>query len=366
MAELPGINGFDSGLSVRNDQVVDEGRHALFDLLARVATLYYLEDKTQNEIATELGLSRQKVQRLLRQARDQRIVEIHVHAAPVLHLEIERRIKTLFHVDAVIAPSDPDLERRRHSVARAAASYLERCLFPGATIAVGLGRNAGSVAAFLRLAQRTDCTFVSAMGGSPHMGLAINPNDIANNLAQRLGGRALALYAPTFVESSEVRASLLAHETIQQTLDVARQADIALMGIGTPTDDSILVKVGCLSLAEVHRLRDMGAVGEILGNYFDQYGCSLMSDLNGRLIGLTMEELQRIPRVIAIASEVEKAQAVLGALRSSAVRVLVTECQVALELLRAAGVTDLPEERELLGLEHVDSLAEHAERMNHV
>lgn len=366
MAELPGFDEFDLGLNVRSDQSVDDTRHALFDLLARVATLYYLEDKTQHDIALELGLSRQKVQRLLHQAREQRIVEIHVHAAPVLHLEIERRIKALFHVEAVIAPSDPDLQRRRHSVARAAASYLERCLFPGATVAVGLGRNAGSVAAFLRSAQRTDCTFVSAMGGSPQMGLSINPNDIAGNLAHRLGGRALALYAPTFVESADVRASLLAHETIQQTLDVARQSDIALMGIGTPTDDSILVKVGCLSLAEVGRLREMGAVGEILGNYFDQYGCSLPSDLNGRLIGLTMEELQHIPRVIAIVSEIDKAQAVLGALRSSAVRVLVTECQVALELLRAAGVTDLPEERELLGLEHSDPSPERANRGNHV
>ncbi len=354
MAELPGFNGLDLGVSGRSEQAFDDASHALFDLLARVATLYYLEDKTQNEIAVDLGLSRQKVQRLLRQAREQRIVEIHVHAAPVLHLEIERRIKDLFHVEAVIAPSDPDLERRRHSVARATASYLERCLFPGATVAVGLGRNAGSVATFLRAAQRSDCTFVSAMGGSPHMGLAINPNDIANSLAQRIGGRALALYAPTYVESSDVRASLLAHETIQQTLDIGRHADIALMGIGTPTNDSILVKVGCLSLDEVRRLREIGAVGEILGNYFDQYGCSLTSDLNARLIGLTLEELQRIPRVIAIVSEIDKAQAVLGALRSSAVRVLVTECQVALELLRAAGVTDLPEERELLGLEHTN------------
>jgi hypothetical protein len=38
---------------------------------------------------------------------------------------------------------------------------------------------------------------------------------------------------------------------------------------------------------------------------------------------------------------------------------------VALELLRAAGVTDLPEERELLGLEHSDPSLERATRGNH-
>lgn len=71
-------------------------RHALFDLLARVASLYYLEEWTQDKIARQLGLSRQKVQRLLHQAREQRIVEIHVHSAPVLHSDLRIRSKQLF------------------------------------------------------------------------------------------------------------------------------------------------------------------------------------------------------------------------------------------------------------------------------
>ena len=69
---------------------------APFDLLSRVASMYYLEDKAQVEIAKELGLSRQKVQRLLKQAKDQRIVEIHVHAVPVLHSELESKLKRHF------------------------------------------------------------------------------------------------------------------------------------------------------------------------------------------------------------------------------------------------------------------------------
>ena len=71
--------------------------------------------------------------------------------------------------------------------------------------------------------------------------------------------------------------------------------------------------------------------------------------MQDRLIGLTLEELERVPLVIAVAAEPGKAAAILGALRSGAVRVLVTECRNALEVLRLAGVTDLEEEASLLG-----------------
>ena len=67
--------------------------HVEFELLARVASQYYLQDRTQAEIAIDFGLSRQKVQRLIRRAREQGIVEIHVHSAPVLHIELENKLQ---------------------------------------------------------------------------------------------------------------------------------------------------------------------------------------------------------------------------------------------------------------------------------
>jgi len=332
---------------IRPDQL---DHHSLFDLLSRVASLYYLEEKTQEEIGRELGLSRQKVQRLLRQAREQRIVEIHVHAVPVLHMELENKLKATFHLrDAIVAPSHPDEQRCRDSVAQAAASYLERHLSAGSVVAVGLGRNTDAVSKFIRPPQQIDCTFVSAMGGSPHLGASINPNEVCSKLAARTGGRVQLLYAPAYVESRRVRDMLLTQETISQTMVMARQANIALMGLGTPNDDSILVQAGCLSLAEARRLRDIGAVGEILGNFFDKDGRSVSSDLDGRLIGLSLNDLRQIQMVIAVASEAEKSQAMLGALRTGVIRTLVTECQNAVTVLRLAGVTDLEEEKTLLG-----------------
>jgi DNA-binding transcriptional regulator LsrR (DeoR family) len=309
-----------------------------FELLSRVARLYYLEGKTQKQVGEELGYSRQKVQRLLQEARELRIVEIHVHSVPFLHTELESKLRELFNLkDVLIAPSHPDDQYRRYSVARAAANYLERILSPGMIVAVGLGRNASEIASFFRPLQPIDCTFVSAMGGSPNVGSKINPNQICGTFASKADGQAVMLYAPAYVESQIVRKTLMEQEAVKKTLNIARQADVAVMGIGTADNESILVRAGCVSQAEVTRLRSIGAVGNVLGNYFDREGHSLKSDLDGRLIALSKKDLLNVPLVIAAASERDKALPVLAALRARVVDTLIVDCDLGLEVLRLVG-----------------------------
>jgi DNA-binding transcriptional regulator LsrR (DeoR family) len=187
------------------------------------------------------------------------------------------------------------------------------------------------------------------MGGSPRFAASINPNEVGSAFAARSGGLAQALYAPAFVEDAKLRHGLLGQQAIAQTLDLARRSSQAILGIGTPGDDSILVQAGCLSRTQARALRGAGAVGEINGNYYDIQGRPFVSTAQESLIGLTLEELQRVPLVVAVAAEWGKATAILGALRSGAVRVLITEYRIALEVLRLAGVTDLEEEASLLG-----------------
>ena len=324
--------------------------HVEFELLARIASLYYLQDRTQAEIAVEFGLSRQKVQRLICRAREQGIIEIHVHSAPVLHIELESKLRATFGLqDVLVATSHPDEVLCRRLVARSAADYLGRHLADGDVVAVGLGRNTSMVADLFNPPRPQNVTFVSAMGGSPGFAASINPNEVSSTFAARSGGSSQALYAPAFVEDASLQDSLLSQQAVAQTLNLARESTHAVLGIGTPADDSILVHAGCLSRVQARVLRAAGAVGEIIGNYYDIQGRPIRSPVQDRLIGLTLEELQRIPLVIAVAAESAKAAAVLGALRSSAVGVLITECSTALEVLRLAGVTDIEEEASLLG-----------------
>jgi DNA-binding transcriptional regulator LsrR (DeoR family) len=318
----------------------DNRQQAEFAFLSRVCSRYYLEDRTQSEIAAEFGLSRQKVQRMIRQARAQGIVEIHVHAAPTLHLELERQLRAMFSLEsALVAGSHPDELVCRRLVARSAADYMERRLAGGSVVAVGLGRNTHAVATAFTARRPLGCAFVSAMGGSPAFGVGINPNEVCSTFAVSSGSRAETLYAPAFVEEPALRDQLLRQPAVAETLDLARRATMAVIGIGTAADTSILVQAKCISPRQACELRRSGAVGEILGNFFDVHGKPVQSHLDDQSIGLRLQDLQRISTVVAVASEPDKLDAITGALRTGAVDVLVTSSDNALGLLHFVGAT---------------------------
>jgi DNA-binding transcriptional regulator LsrR (DeoR family) len=307
-----------------------------FERLARIAHRYYVDERTQEEIAREFSLSRPKVQRLLERARWSGIVDIRIATPPWLNLDLETRLREAFRLaDAIVAPRRADPQSQREAVGRSAAQLLERRLRDASVIAVGHGRDAAEVPRFFRPARRVDCEFVSAMGGSPRVATPTNPNEIGHALAAASGGRSRSLYAPAYVEHAYDRARFMQQDAIAHTLSVACRADTALVGIGGVDDDCTMVRSGCLSVAEVARLRDQGAVGDILGNYVDLEGRVIESPHSERLIALSIHDLQRIETVIAVVSEAEKPRAILGVLRAGVVDVLVIDegnAQVVLDM----------------------------------
>lgn len=304
------------------------------ELMTRAASAYYLQDATQGEVAELLGLSRPKVGRLLKKARAERIVEITVHTHPALSLQLETELRERFGLRQALLVGDHRGEAaQRNAVARAAAAFLDRTLADGAVVAVGMGRNVGAVADHVAGPPRSSCTFVSAIGGSPQVDAPVNPNDICRRLAERLGGRAEGLYAPAYAESARVRAAFVRHEDVRATLARARRAGFALVGVGDARDDSAVVRMGCFSVREMRRMRDAGAVGDILGSFFDVDGGPVAGGMEARVVGLGRDDLRRVPCVIAALSEGRKGQAALGALRAGIIDVFVTSIGIARRVL---------------------------------
>ncbi len=304
------------------------------ELMTRAATLYYLEDLTQAEIAQKLGIMRSRVVRLLKRARQEHIVEITVHPHPALNLHLETALKERFGLlDVLLATDERDDALQRSLVAQLVAHYLSRSLQDGMSVAIGMGRNVGAIPNHISNVSPRACRFISALGGSPQIEMLINPDDIARRLSEGFGGTSESLYAPAYAESPAIRDMFMSHEMIQQTLQKARQADIALVGIGDAYDNSAVVQIGCFTSGEMRQLRRAGAIGDMLGFFFDINGQPVTGGMEHRVVGLSGENLRSIPRVLAIASESEKVQAILGALRSGIVSVLATSINNARAIL---------------------------------
>lgn len=68
-------------------------------------------------------------------------------------------------------------------------------------------------------------------------------------------------------------------------------------------------------------------------DFIDIHGQPAVNAMQGRVIGLSVQELARIPDVVAIASENTKAAATLGALRSGVINTLATTVSNAYTIL---------------------------------
>lgn len=304
------------------------------ELLTRIASLYYLDNLTQAQIAERVGLSRIKVVRLLKRARATGVVEIRIQTPPAMRTSLETALINRFGLQqALLVADQPNEENQRGLAAQMAASQLDRQLQEGATVAIGMGRNVGAVPEALSKVASRPCAFVTAIGGSPQVGQPVNSADICRRLAERFGGSSECLYAPAYVKSADLRESFLRHEEVRSVLERAARAQIALVGIGDAMDGSAVVRMGCFSAEDMVRLRRAGAVGDILGYFFDDEGRPVGPGMSDRVISLNGDALRAIPCVIGIAAEADKTTALLGALRTGILDILVTSVGNARRLL---------------------------------
>ncbi|EKF9229608.1 sugar-binding transcriptional regulator [Vibrio cholerae] len=306
------------------------------NLLTEIAVSYYQDGATQEEISKKYTISRAKVGRLLKQARDEGIVEITVKYHPVFSAKIEQRLIERFGVRrALIALDQPNDEAQRQQVACLVSNYLTSTLKNGMVVTVGQGRNVSAVAHHVGVITPRDCKFVCSIGGIHPRGGMFNADHICRQLAKKYGGSSETLYAPAYAENPEQKRVFMQNSTVKQTLDLARKADIALVGIGDMSENSYMVDLGWFTPEEVVQSRlNQGVVGDFAGHdFFDVHGRIANTVMNDRVIGLGIDEFRPIAEVIAIAAENSKPLALLGALRTGAIDVIATSVSNALTVL---------------------------------
>lgn len=149
------------------------------------------------------------------------------------------------------------------------SNYLANNLRDNMVVAVGQGRNVAAVAEHISPIQTKDCHFVCGIGGTHRPRDIINADHISRLLAKKFGGSSESLYAPAYVENPELKVALMRNGTIKETLDRARKADIALVGIGDMNENSYMVKLGWFTPQEINDASlNQGVTGDIAGYDF--------------------------------------------------------------------------------------------------
>lgn len=302
--------------------------------LVQIAKLYYLEQRSQQEIADELGVSRSLVALYLKRAKEQGIVRFTIVDPQDSCEDISanlREVTGLQHVTVVPSAHNSSVLTRR-SLAGAVARYLEATLKDGDVVGIGWGRTINEMVSLLAPSNPRKIDVVPLLGESASSisGEYSQVNQTVMQFAQAFNGQPHFLLAPLVVGSKELRDSLYEDEDVRRVASFWDRLDYSIMGIGSvPPQNGQIVYIGLEKLADFEK---QGAIGDVLVRYFDAQGRYIHTELYDRLIGIDLQQLAQTKHRIALASGIEKTRATVAILRSQ----VCTELFVDEELARAA------------------------------
>ena len=302
-------------------------------LRARAIWLYHVEGLTQNDIATQLGISRVMVVRLLADARRRNEVRITIAAPLIDVLLLEREVETRFGINRVIvAPcTDPDTDPVK-VIAAAAGNFISSEMRAGMTVGVGWGRTLVDTLPFITGATLDDFRVVSLLGGIA-AAWRFNPAEFAWQFAELFQGEGFLIPAPGVVDSPETKHALLERCGLSAIFEMADKLDMVLLSCGGISSMTTSYRTGYLSESDRRSLIEAGAIGDVLYNFIDQNGELVDHEVNSRVISVNLARLRRTPERVLISGGKDKLNAIRATIRTISPTTLVTDEQTAKALM---------------------------------
>lgn len=295
------------------------------ELATRAAWLYYEASLTQAEISTQLRVPPAKVQRLIARAMREGLVRILIEGDMAGCITLERELAAAQKLEFCrVVPSIPGVAPFS-SLGRAAAAFLHGAIESGPHRIIGVGHGR-SLAAMVDHLPRIDCpdlTLVSVIGGVPRR-VGANPFDVVHALAEKTNAAAWVMPVPFYANDASDRAVLLRQRGVGETLRLAAEATLFIMGVGEVTETAFLCQSGMILPDEIADARTAGAVGEAFGNFYGASGARVATSLHDRVIAVDTEAM-RNREVLIVAGGPEKIAALRAMLKTGLATALITD-----------------------------------------
>lgn len=231
---------------------------------------------------------------------------------PIEFHQMEKALKAKLQIeDCLIIKGDADFD---NSVYNIMGEFVQRILIKrlplgNALVAVTGGSTLARISESFshELSKNRQITFIPSRGG---MGgnYQIQSNSVGSRMAEKTGAKYLPLFIPEMLgqETSEL---LLKDPSIHRIVDLSKQADGLILSIGRA---EVMAERREVSQEQYQAILDYQAVGEAFGVFYDVDGQEVVRYPR---IGLTIEDLDRIPLLITVVGGSSKAKAVEGFFR---------------------------------------------------
>ncbi|MGB1191217.1 MAG: sugar-binding transcriptional regulator [Pseudomonadales bacterium] len=303
-------------------------------LLVRLAWACEVEDMTQADAAERFGITRLRVNKALSEARKRGILRISVDSIYTAAAKAEWKLEREFGLArAIVVPSPQDPASVTPLVAAGLGSHLGDILQNQSLTRFGMswGNTLNLATRHMQPLNRPDLEIVSIMGGVSR-GSDVNGYEITTRLADLCNAEHSFFTAPLYAGSAESQKLFLQQDVIKDML--TKMQSCGAVGLATgDLDSSLLVRDAIPSDVTATELLALGGVGDIMGQVLDADGELIDHPINDRVIGLSLDDLNKIENVILAAGGLQKVPVIAAALKRGFVDTLVTDENTAMALL---------------------------------
>lgn len=300
--------------------------------IKNAAWLYYAVGLTQNEVASELGVSRQTVANYLTEARAQGYVNITLRSDILSANENAEAIKTRYSLRSVeIVPND-DLEMASERLGVAGAQALSAVLQNANRIGVASGRTLSAVARNLQRISSPEVSVVQ-ISGSSILSADHSAEVCAVEIANRLSARCYNLHAPAYLSDDEITRQIYLEPAIAEHFNLIRKLEVIVFGVGEVTPSTKLQAQPTVpdNICEIYY--NLGARTAIFGRFLNADGEEQIGPLSNRTVAISLDDARTIPTRLAVCGGAKKREALLSTLRAGLITHLILDQNLAKAIL---------------------------------
>lgn len=299
----------------------------------RAAWMYFIEEKTQNEIAQHLGVGRVTVVRLLSDARERNEIQFSIAKGLPECVDVERELEQRFGLDeAIVVPVSDPASDATLPISAATGEYLSSHVRPGMKMGVGWGRTLLESLSYIEEASVSDLSVVSLLGGITKV-KRFNPAEFAWRFSRLFQAECYLMTAPAIVDAPETRRTLIERCGLAEMFEMAKSLDSVLLSVGNIANDGTAYRDGFVSDVMRRSMIQRGAVGDMLFHFFDVQGREIEHPMHDCVMSVPIQVLRKVPSRILASGGLAKAQSLLGGIRYLKPTVLVTDEHAARRVL---------------------------------
>ena len=310
----------------------------------KIATLYYLADMSQDEIAKIFHISRFKVSRILKKCRTLRIIEFHINNCLDNYEKLGQEIKDLLSIEqAMIVPSGTTLQESKENVAKMAANYLEEQMKGGLKIGLSWGSTIQlTLNYFHPPIPRHKVLFVQLSGNLCSGAISEEGYMDGNFFVQKFAAKAQAGWSvfqvPYIVKNTALKELLYQEPQISKHISLFSKLDMALIGVGScDPRRSVSYLSGDLTLEETKKLVDDGMGADICGTRLTSDGQIRETILTNRVISIDLMDLHKLSETCAVGAGSEKAESFIAGCKGGFIKKVIMDEVCALTIVNILG-----------------------------